>query len=330
MLLCLKALSHLVSWGSALSERGGITVHLSKQLLTVMASFVFLFFLPPAYIKRLLIKPVAFLLAILIGFELFPLINKPVCSVVFADVGQGDCCLIMTPSSTCLIDAGTYSEGASTVNDLLDYYGINKVDVCLMSHWDVDHAGGIAALAEKGRVGTILTAYVPSPDISDKDVNEFFESLGYSESLQYSYLSCIELVSTGDVISLSDSVYLEVLYPTSASGGGNEDSVVAMLRINALEETSILFTGDIGTNTESLILETGIDIDCDILKVAHHGSKYSSCEDFIAAASPDIAVISVGKHNFYGHPTPETLSRLESYGCEVFRTDEEGAVILQY
>ena len=73
-----------------------------------------------------------------------------------------------------------------------------------------------------------------------------------------------------------------------------------------------------------------MDIDCDILKVAHHGSKYSSSEDFIEACSPEAAVISVGKNNFYGHPTPETLERLDSYGCEVFRTDREGAVILNY
>ena len=83
-------------------------------------------------------------------------------------------------------------------------------------------------------------------------------------------------------------------------------------------------------STESLLIDSGIDIDCDILKVAHHGSKYSSSSAFIEACSPEIAVISVGKHNFYGHPAPDTLKRFDSYGCDVFRTDEEGAVIIEY
>ena len=78
------------------------------------------------------------------------------------------------------------------------------------------------------------------------------------------------------------------------------------------------------------MIDAGIDIDCDLLKVAHHGSKYSSSTGFIEACSPSAAIISVGANNFYGHPSPDTLDRLESYGCEVFRTDLEGAVILEY
>ena len=103
-----------------------------------------------------------------------------------------------------------------------------------------------------------------------------------------------------------------------------------MLHILGSEDTSILFTGDIGFPAESMIVDSGVDIDCDILKVAHHGSKYSSSDEFIAACSPSVAVISVGKNNFYGHPAPSTLERLESYGCAVFRTDEEGAVVMEY
>ena len=103
-----------------------------------------------------------------------------------------------------------------------------------------------------------------------------------------------------------------------------------MLDIEGKEETKILFTGDIGTSTESLLIGSDADIDCDILKVAHHGSKYSTSCEFIEACSPSVAVISVGEHNFYGHPAPETLERLETYGCEVFRTDREGAVVMVF
>ena len=328
--LCLKALSAIVSFGSRLSESGGAAVHLSKTLLITLSIVVFLFMFPPSILKRLFLKPLTLVLAFLIGLEFFSILNKPECSVVFADVGQGDCCLIITPECTCLIDGGTFEEGASTVCNLLDYYGIYQVDVCIMSHWDTDHAGGIAALNLKGRTKSILSSYVSGEDDSDDDVRDFFEAVGFNSSEKADYLSRLELVLAGDRIMLSNSVYLEVLYPFVSSGGGNEESMVLMLHVDGKDDAEILFTGDIGMSTESPLIDSGIDIDCDILKVAHHGSKYSSSSAFIEACSPEIAVISVGKHNFYGHPAPDTLKRFDSYGCDVFRTDEEGAVIIEY
>ena len=330
LLLCLKLIYYTVSAGSMVSERGGLTIHLSKSFLVILAITVFLLFMPPCILKRLFLKISCFILAVMIGVEAFDYIHRPVCTVVFADVGQGDCCLIMTPESTCLIDGGTYDEGATTVRDILDYYGIYRVDVCFMSHWDVDHAGGIAALDKQGRIGSVLASYVPSADDHDKDVEEFFKSTGLYGSDRDEYISSLELVLAGDRIVLSSDVYIDVLYPFENKRGGNEDSMVAMLHISGNKDTAILFTGDIGMETEKILLENNIPTDCDILKVAHHGSKYSSSEEFIYACSPDISVISVGKNNFYGHTAPDTLDRLTDYGCEVFRTDTEGAVIISY
>ena len=328
--LCISALSKLVSFGSMLSERGSAPVHLSKAFLLVLAFTVFLFFMPSNLVKRLIFKLSCLLLAVMIGFNVVPVINKPDCLVVFADVGQGDCCLIMTPEKTCLIDAGTYEEGASTVADLLDYYGIWQVDICVMSHWDVDHSGGIAALCVRGRTKTILTTYVPGANDKDKDVRDFFKATGLSASEKSLYLSKLAPARAGDRIMISSSVYLDVIYPAEHKGGGNENSLVAKLHIDCGDPVDILFTGDIGKDTEKLLLSESYDLDCDILKVAHHGSKYSSTTEFIEACSPRIAVISVGANNFYGHPAPATIERLESYGCKVFRTDREGAVVMEY
>ena len=330
LLLCIKALRHLVSFGCELSERGGAPVHLSQVFLIVLALTIFLFFVPPSILKRLFFKLSCLILAVMTGFNIVSAINRPNCRVVFADVGQGDCCLIMTRDKTCLIDGGTYDEGASTISDLLDYYGIWQVDLCIMSHWDVDHAGGIAALCMQGRTKTILTSYIPGSSDSDKDVEDFFKSTGLNNDSRALYLSQLSLCLAGDRITLSDSVFLDVLYPSSSTGGGNEQSLVAMLHISGSDPVDILFTGDIGTLTETRLIEEYVDLDCDILKVAHHGSKYSSSEVFIAASSPSIAVISVGAHNFYGHPAPATLERLENAGCTIFRTDQEGAVVLEY
>lgn len=330
LLLCIKTLRHLISFGCELSEKGGAPVHLSKTFLIVLAFSVFLFFMPPSILKRLFFKLSCIVLAVMIGFNIVSVINRPDCRVVFADVGQGDCCLIMTRDKTCLIDGGTYEEGASTVSDLLDYYGIWQVDLCVMSHWDVDHAGGIAALCVQGRTKSILTSYVPGPSDSDKDVEDFFKSTGLNNDSKALYMSQLSLCLAGDRIMLSDTVFLDVLYPSSGTGGGNEQSLVAKLHISGSDPVDILFTGDIGQLPEAQLIEESADLDCDILKVAHHGSKYSSSDHFIAACSPSIAVISVGAHNFYGHPAPATLERLEKAGCTIFRTDQEGAVVLEY
>ena len=330
LLVCLKCLQGIVELGTDLSERGGAPVHLSGGFLILLGAGVFLFFLPPSLIRRLLLKPACLLLAVMVGLNAVSILKKPDCRIVFADVGQGDCCLIMTPSVTCLIDAGTYEEGASTVSDLLDYYGIYQVDVCIMSHWDVDHAGGIAALSVQGRTKSILTSYVPGEDDHDRDVADFFKATGLKEREKSVFLEQLDSLSAGDSIALSDTVNIDVLYPYNCSGGGNEESLVLMLNVAGKEKTSVLFTGDIGKLTEDRLVADGASIDCDILKVAHHGSKYSSSQDFLDKASPHIAVISVGAHNFYGHPSPAALERLELAGCKVFRTDQEGAVILEY
>ena len=330
LLLCIKALEKLVYYGCRLSEQGGAPVHLPKALLMVSAVTLFMFFLPTGMLRRIALKIICPVLAVIVGFNVFSFINKPYCRVVFADVGQGDCCLIMTPESTCLIDAGTYEEGASTVTDLLDYYGISRVDICVMSHWDVDHSGGIAALCVQGRTKRIITSYVPGPDDRDKDVKDFFKSTGLNSSEKAMYLSQLEPAPAGSRFFISESVYMDVLYPYSGKGGGNEESLVARLHIECEDPVDILFTGDIGKDTEKLLIADLPDLDCDILKVAHHGSKYSSTAEFIKACSPSVAVISVGENNFYGHPAPATIERLESYGCDVFRTDLEGAVVLEY
>ena len=121
----------------------------------------------------------------------FSVFKRTDCLVVFADVGQGDCCLIITSDKTCLIDAGTYKEGSSTVCDLLDYYGLYQVDYCIMSHWDSDHAGGVAALSDQGRIKSILTSYIPSPmtktRTSGSSLNRTFSSL---KPNQPSVLNC--------------------------------------------------------------------------------------------------------------------------------------------
>ncbi|MBQ5422250.1 MAG: hypothetical protein IIU27_00065, partial [Clostridiales bacterium] len=160
----------------------------------------------------------------------------------------------------------------------------------------------------------------------DEDVEALFDAVGFPEELEDVFLDgCVETVVAGDEFELDSDVLLKIIAPVRAGGGGNEDSLVMTLEAGG---ETVLFTGDIGMETEEQLVLSGVLPDCDVLKVAHHGSKYSTSDLFLAEVSPEIAVISVGKNNFYGHPTPECLARLASAGCNALRTDTEGAVVI--
>ncbi|MBE6041929.1 MAG: hypothetical protein E7220_05335 [Clostridiales bacterium] len=142
----------------------------------------------------------------------------------------------------------------------------------------------------------------------------------------------IEYMETGSRICISDDVYIEPIWPLRTSGGGididdpNEHNMVYLVSYKGVK---IMVTGDLLEEDELEMVSyyRGTDVlDCDVLKVAHHGSKSSSSEAFLDAVSPEIAVIQVGKNNLYGHPHQQTLERLEERGIKVYRTDQNGAV----
>ena len=314
----LDLLAGLMEKGRVISVFASVPPAVTGGIGALALPAVAVLLVPDCFARRVLIKPLSILLCITIGFEIVSFCNRPKATVVFADVGQGDCCLVITPDKTCLIDAGIYEEGDKTVRDILDYYGIARVDYAFMSHWDTDHAAGIVALMRQNRIGSIYTAYT---DI-DEDVSDFLAAL----DLDPSFVACVNKASAGTSFELSSEVRIDILYPLEASGGGNEQSLVMTLNAGDLK---VLFTGDIGLSTEEELLDLGIVPDTDILKVAHHGSRYSTSAAFLEASSPDIAVISVGADNFYGHPSDETLARLEEQGISILRTDTQGAVIIE-
>ncbi len=240
--------------------------------------------------------------------------------ITFIDVGQGDSSLICTGTSKILIDGGgsvrtKYSDFDVGEDVLVPYLLANhmrNIDVVFVSHEDNDHMGGIIALLENIRVGRIFLGERPE----DNPLFDKLERIASSKNIPITYLN------RGDKLSIG-KVQIHVLNPSHDKIDVNNDSLAFNLTYGRAD---ILYTGDIEMEGEDGILKSGLDIDTDILKVAHHGSSTSSTAAFLNKANPNISVISVGKNN-YGHPNSGVLTRLSGYS-KIYRTDEDGAVII--
>lgn len=264
-------------------------------------------------------------------------------TVSFLDVGQGDCAWVRTPDGKhILIDGGgtvsfrkageewkerqePFEVGRKTVVPLLKKRGVHKLDTLIISHADTDHIGGLQAVLEEIPVGQIL-------------FNGTLKSGPVAEKLFQTALDRgIPLIPVrqGDTYTVGRSAMWSVLSPPQEEGDAqvrlleeqNDESVVMLLTMLGKR---FLFTGDIGEEQERLLLtrlnDGGETPSLDVMKVAHHGSRYSSSGDWLWYWSPRLAVISAGKNNSYGHPSPLTLERLAETDTSVYRTDLQGEV----
>ena len=238
--------------------------------------------------------------------------------VTFLDVGQGDSILLRTQEQNILIDAGEVEYGQTVVDDLADY-GVEELDLVIATHMHSDHMGGMAAVVEALPVDTFVMTALPDSMVPTTRV---YENL--LTALEESPETAVEAAEPGVVYDLGGGVTLTILGPLTDYDDLNLTSVVCRVDAGA---RSFLFTGDMEREAEQDLLEAGADLDADVLKVGHHGASTSSTEDFLAAVSPAASVIEVGTGNSYGHPTGQTLERLQSYG-PIYRTDLDGAVVV--
>lgn len=236
----------------------------------------------------------------------------------FIDVGQGDAALIITSDKkTILVDTGglrgNYDTGERIVLPFLRYLGINKLDVLALSHGHHDHAGGAAAVARSLPIGCILLPREePSQDVSA--LLNFVKNKSQIKQLasgQQYHLGTCKI----DVIEAVAAASMEEKH------NANESSAIMKITDNG---KSIIFTGDATAGEE--IAAIASPIKADVLKVSHHGSKTSSTVEFLQAVQPDLAVISVGADNKFGHPALETLEKLKAIGAKVLRTDHAGNI----
>lgn len=238
--------------------------------------------------------------------------------VSILDVGQGDAILIQTPfGQNVLIDGGPDDKVSYGLSQNLAWWD-RTIDLMILTHPHDDHVNGEIDILKRYKVKKIIyTGAVASTP---------------------NYLTWLKLIKSQKIpmtvidqprkIVLGEDCYLDILYPIDGmlnkeNSNLNNSSIVAKL---VYKNVKFLLTGDIEKIVEEKLLISNADISAHIVKIAHHGSDTSSIEEFLKKVNPEIAVISVGKDNKFGHPNGRTLNRLERLGIKTFRTDSDGGI----
>lgn len=234
--------------------------------------------------------------------------------VKITDVGQADCVLIYSNGCSAVIDVGTEDSAADILEDL-DSARIKDIDALIVTHLHTDHAGGLPELARRKTIDNLI---IP-------ELNDYAEAAGLVKTAKQTVTA-----NGGNIYTAVQGMNFEigeftvtVLAYYDDMQDENNKSVIVMAEIDGIK---FLFTGDAEAKTEKALTNEGLNIDCDVLKVGHHGSDSSSCQSFLKATTPEYAAISVGKNNIYSHPSDSVVSALESSGAQILRTDTDGDI----
>ena len=237
--------------------------------------------------------------------------------IYYFDVDQADSSALISKGEACLIDCGNRNNG-DQVADKLDALGVDRLKYVIVTHAHYDHIGGLRALLKRVDIGAVVISdWVPD---SESDAS-FLESI--KRDCDENNVKIINMKS-GLSVDVGEFT-LDVVYNDETAEDENDRS--AIIRA-ANGQRKFLFTGDATTEIEKAIIANGIDVDCDILKAGHHGSKYSTSTEFLYATSPGLVIFSCGAENSYGHPSVETTERVKALGIDWFRTDYNGDIVV--
>ena len=235
----------------------------------------------------------------------------------FIDVGQGDGALIKTPAGNVIIDSGPKSQSNSFIKYLKDQ-GVEKIEYAIFTHPHEDHMGSAQFVLDEFEVGRVI--------MNDRiTTSQYFESA--LDTIERNDIDVV-CAKVGDVYRLGD-LKMTVIAPNSSKYGTNDANNSSIMIYLEYGDTSVIFTGDAEKESEYEVVNkygAGM-LDCDLLKIAHHGSTSSNTAAFLACVTPEYAVISVGADNSYGHPEQEVLERLEGRGIIYYTTENEGSIV---
>ena len=268
----------------------------------------------------LIVGTLLFISLIILGYFLFfvsPLSTE--LRVVFLDVGQGDAILIQTAQQNILIDGGP---DKNIIKKLDQYIPLTKrhIDLMILTHPDGDHLIGLVEVLRRWSVGAVVESGIKSFSPAYIEFNSLIESKNIKRYI----------INTPQKMVLKDNLFFDFLWPFSKElikdneGDCNFLSLVAMLDY---EDNDFLLTGDATEETEKELMLQELDLKADVLKVGHHGSKYSSGLNFLKEVKPEYAIISVGEDNSFGHPSLRVLDNFRKVNTEVLRTDKKGDII---
>ncbi|MCL2528050.1 MAG: MBL fold metallo-hydrolase [Defluviitaleaceae bacterium] len=234
--------------------------------------------------------------------------------VHFIDVGQADAILIQSADNAVLIDAGARN-AERIILPYLESVGVTALDVLVGTHPHADHIGGAAGILDAMEVREV---WMPNVTHTTRTFERFIDAIAANGAE-------VHLAHAGDILS-AGQIQMTVVHPNRTGYSSlNDYSVVLHMQFG---ETAFIFTGDGEGPTDREILENGWYIRSNVMLAGHHGSRTSSSEALIDAINPDIAVISVGAGNKYGHPHQVVLDRFAERNIEVLRTDLEGTIVL--
>ncbi len=241
---------------------------------------------------------------------------KDALRVVFLNVGQGDAIYIRTPSGNdMLIDSGRDKTVLRELGAVMPWND-NDLDVILETHADADHIGGFPEILKRFKVSAVIESGNRS---KTNQIDGQVENLVKEKNIPKI------LGRKGTIVDLGDGVKFEILFPDVDVSGWetNKGSIVGVL---SYKSKRFLLTGDSPVQIENYLIGLGLDLDVDVLKPAHHGSKTSTGQNYLNATTPTYAAISAGKNNRYGHPAKEVVERLARAGVKTFETFINGRI----
>lgn len=232
--------------------------------------------------------------------------------VHFIDVGQGDATLVICDGEAMLIDAGDNTKGTK-IQSYMSKQGVKNLKYLVLTHPDADHIGAADVIVTKFDIDNVFMSDYTKDNQTYRELIQALDNKNYKWSTP----------DVGSTYTLGSATFT-IIAPNKQYEDPNNASVGLLLQNG---DNKFLFTGDAEEDAEADIVANGINIDCDVYKAGHHGSKTASTKVLLDAATPEFVVVSCEEGNSYGHPHAEVMNNFRSMGMKLFRTDEQGSIV---